>query len=89
MVRYNYLEKRQKPIFLKPKTDIRDSHNRIVSRIGLEAECDFVEDFIRDFDSDLLDCDAIIIDEVQFLKKEEVDFFAKITDIHNIPILCY
>ncbi len=89
MVRYNYLEKWQKPIFLKPKTDTRDWHNRIISRIGLEAECDFVEDFIRDFDPIVLDCDAIIIDEVQFLKREEVDFFAKITDTLNIPILCY
>ncbi len=60
-----------------------------MSRIGLEAECDFVEDFIRDFDPKELDYDAIIIDEVQFLKKEEVDFFANITDRYAIPILCY
>ena len=89
MVRYNYLEKWQKPIFLKPKTDTRDGHNRIVSRIGLEAECEFVEDFIRDFDSSKSSYDAIIIDEVQFLKKEEVDFFARLTDTYKIPVLCY
>ena len=89
MVRYNYLEKWQNPLFLKPKTDTRDGNNRVVSRIGLEAECEFVEDFIQEKTDENFNYDAIIIDEAQFLKKADVDFFVDIVDRHRIPVLCY
>lgn len=46
MVRYNYFERDRKVILLKPKIDTRDGERTITSRIGLSAECDFVEDFI-------------------------------------------
>jgi thymidine kinase len=59
------------------------------SRIGLEVECEIVEDFIRDFPLNQSRIDAIIIDEVHFLTKDQVDFFAKIADEHDIPVLCY
>ncbi len=89
MVRYNYLEKWQNPLFLKPKIDTRDGDNRVVSRIGLEAECEFVEDFIREKSDENFNYDAIIIDEAQFLKKADVDFFVDIVDRYRIPVLCY
>ncbi|NRH21669.1 thymidine kinase [Candidatus Gracilibacteria bacterium] len=89
MVRYNYLEKGQNPILLKPRAETRDGENILRSRIGLEAECGIVEDFIRDFDSKISHIDAIIIDEAHFLTKNQVDFFAQIADEKGIPVLCY
>ena len=47
MVRYNYIEKGQRVIMLKPRKENRDGENIIKSRIGLQAECIFVEDFIQ------------------------------------------
>lgn len=47
MVHYNYIEKGQKAILLKPQVENRDGDYAIRSRIGLEAECITVEDFIR------------------------------------------
>lgn len=47
MVRYNYLEKGQKAILLKPKLENRDGESTIRSRIGLEAACITIEDFIH------------------------------------------
>lgn len=89
MVRYNYLEKWQHPVLLKPRTDTRDGEMILRSRIGLEAECEIAEDFIRDFTWNKSSIDAIIIDEAHFLSKDQVDFFAKIVDEYNIPVLCY
>lgn len=89
MVRYNYLEKWQNPILLKPRAETRDGENILRSRIGLEAECGIVEDFIRDFDWNTSHIDAIIIDEANFLSREQVDFFAQIADEKWIPVLCY
>ena len=47
MVRYNYIEKGQKVILLKPKVENRDGYNIIKSRIGLSAECELVEDLLE------------------------------------------
>jgi thymidine kinase len=89
MVRYNYLEKGQNPVLLKPKAETRDGKMILRSRIGLEAECGIVEDFIRDFRWENHDIDAIIIDEANFLTREQVDFFAHVVDTYKIPVLCY
>ena len=37
MVRYNYEERGQYAVLLKPRTDNRDGEHEIKSRIGLEA----------------------------------------------------
>ena len=39
MVRYNYMEKGQSVILLKPEVEDRDGKTCIKSRIGLDAEC--------------------------------------------------
>lgn len=88
MVRYNYLEKWQHPVLLKPRAENRDGELILRSRIGLEAECEIVEDFICDFTWSE-NIDAIIIDEAHFLTRDQVDFFAQIADKYGIPVLCY
>jgi thymidine kinase len=50
MVRYNYLEKGRRPVILKPGIENRDGETIIRSRIGLQAECRFVEKFLEDVD---------------------------------------
>lgn len=95
MVRYNYIEKGKKPLLLKPKIENRDGKKEIKSRIGLEAECEFAEDFLWNLRcssnpiNDLKQYDVIIVDEVQFLKAEEIDDLAKIVDKVNISVICY
>lgn len=84
MVRYNYIEKGKKVVILKPKLENRDGELIIKSRIGLEAECCYMEDFVP-----TTDLDAILVDEVQFLTKQQIDNLAKIVDEFNIPIICY
>lgn len=97
MVRYNYIEKGQNAILLKPKADNRDGDTTIRSRIGLSAECTFVEDFLEEVKNewytgksnawDKLDC--VIVDEAQFLTEEQVDLLAEIVDKYDLPVICY
>ena len=54
MVRYNYIEKGQNAILLKPATENRDGEKIVRSRIGLEAECTFVEEFLETVKNDCL-----------------------------------
>lgn len=97
MVRYNYIEKGQNAILLKPMTENRDGEKTVKSRIGLAAECTFVEEFLdtvvnewftRKSDSwKKLDC--VIVDEAQFLTEEQVDLLAEVVDKYDLPVICY
>ena len=69
MVQYNYQERGQKALMLKPRLDNRDGARLVGSRAGLQAPCFYVEEL----DSlDLSQYDCVIVDEAQFLKKEQV-----------------
>lgn len=97
MVRYNYLEKGQNCILLKPKTEDRDGKMVVRSRMGLEAECIFVEDFLEEVVNEWftkkstawkkLDC--VLVDEAQFLTEEQVDLLAEVVDKYDLPVICY
>ncbi len=90
MVRYNYHEKNQNAVMLKPKTDKRDGETIVRSRIGLETECMFVDDFLKSFNEEKAKTiNAIIVDEAQFLSSSEIDQLSDIVDFCNIPVLCY
>ena len=89
MVEYNYYERGQKALMLKPKLENRDGKMKIKSRIGLEKECEFVEDFVNKTDNEISQYQCIIVDEAQFCKKEEIQFFLHVVDDLNIPVICY
>lgn len=91
MVRYNYEEKGKKAVLLKPSLDKRDGERVVRSRMGLEAPCLFVEEFLEDTKDkkDWSDIDAIIVDEAQFLTKEQVERLSDIVDYDGVPVICY
>ena len=92
MVNYNYLERGCESLLLKPRLENRDGENIIKSRIGLEASCRFVEDFLEEADKDpdsVSEYDALIVDEAQFLSEEQVNRLADIVDNYDIPVICY
>lgn len=89
-VAYNYEERNQKVLILKPKQDTRDGNSVIKSRIkGFMREGVLVEDFINYKESDIKSYDCILVDEAQFCTKEQIFFFAHVVDDLNIPIICY
>lgn len=100
MVRYNYEERGQYAILLKPRTDDRDGEHKIQSRIGLSAPAEYVDDFLKEIsklwngkETEYLyhgkKVNAILVDEAQFLSAEEVDALSDIVDFYEIPVLCY
>ena len=100
MVRYNYEERGQYAILLKPRTDDRDGEHKIQSRIGLSAPAEYVDDFLKEIsklwngkETEYLyhgkKVNAILVDEAQFLSPEEVDALSEIVDFYEIPVLCY
>lgn len=92
MVAYNYEERGQKALILKPGIDTRDGIKTVRSRIGLENTCELVETFLTLFKStpDIIrQYDAVIVDEAQFATEEQIDIFSDIVDLYDIPVLCY
>lgn len=100
MVRYNYEERGQYAVLLKPRTDNRDRKHEIRSRIGLSAPTEYVDDFLKEI-SESWDgkseeylyhgkkVDAVLVDEAQFLLEEELDTLSDIVDFFDIPVICY
>lgn len=86
MVQYNYKERGQKALMLKPKLETRDGEKTVRSRSGLTAACEYIED-LDGIDVSQYDC--LIVDEAQFLKKEQVEKLVDIVDQMNIPVMCY
>ena len=89
MAEYNYTERGQKALLAKTSTDTRDGVNIIRSRIGLQKECILLDAICEMSDEELKQYDAVIVDEIQFAKREQIDFLAHIVNDLNVPVLCY
>ena len=86
MVQYNYHERGQNALMIKPCLDTRDGERIVGSRSGLSAPCIYMEEIDQ---VDLSAYNCIIVDEAQFLKKEQVEKLVDIVDNMNIPVICY
>ena len=86
MVQYNYRERGQNALLLKPRLDSRDGEKVVGSRSGLCAPCEFIENLDR-IDLTLYDC--LIVDEAQFLTKAQVEQLVDVVDRRGIPVICY
>ena len=86
MVQYNYRERGQQVLMLKPKLENRDGATVVRSRCGLVAECRYVEDLP---DISLQGIDCVIVDEAHFLTRAQVRSLVDIVDDYNIPVICY
>ena len=83
-------EKGYRTLLVKPALDNRTT--TISSRIGLEAECmllpknNFVSTGINPADPEL---DFILVDEAQFLTRDQVWDISDLVDYFNINVICY
>ena len=91
---YNYRERGMNTLVLAPAFDDRYGGGKVTSRIGIEADATtfrpkddllaIVESHCKD---DPLHC--VLIDEAQFLTKEQVFQLGEVTDRLKIPVLAY
>lgn len=86
MVQYNYEERGQKALMLKPQLDNRDGERVVGSRCGLRTDCSFVEELPQ---IDVTQYDCLIVDEAQFLTKAQVRELVRVVDELGIPVICY
>jgi len=86
MVQYNYHERGQKALMLKPRLETRDGEKTVRSRSGLSAPCEYVED-LDTIDVSAYDC--LIVDEAQFLTKSQVEQLVRVVDEQNVPVIAY
>ncbi|HRZ78614.1 MAG TPA: thymidine kinase [bacterium] len=94
MVEYNYRERGQNAVIMKPSIDTREGVDVVKSRIGIGVKAVLIfpdSDVFKTVDSLNRDSkiDCIIIDEAQFLSGDQVDQFCKVVDLLSIPVIAY
>jgi thymidine kinase len=97
---YNYEERSQHVLLAKPAIDSKGD-KAIVSRLGVTRDVDFLvepghdlrEQFKRQVDSlrtkTGIEIACLLIDEAQFLTREQVDQALRIAVLDGVPVLAY
>lgn len=89
-VAHNYEENGMKVVVIKSSIDKKAGEN-IQSRLGIERKVDYLldaNDSIREkIDLEYLSC--ILVDEVQFMNKNQVRELWIISKLYDIPVICY
>lgn len=94
-VAHNYEERGMRVLLMKPSTD-KKGGNKLISRLGVvrdvdvlvqsdENICNIVKNNVKEYGK--LHC--ILVDEVQFMKKNQIDELFEVAVTLNIPIICY
>jgi thymidine kinase len=89
MTHFNYVERGQKPLMVKPRKDTRDAEKVVSSRIGLTCPCIYFDELRSMISYKIKEYDCIIVDEVQFATKEQIDFLSDVVDFMDVPVVCY
>ena len=91
---YNYRERGMNTLVLAPELDDRYGVGTVKSRIGLESEATTFRNSDNLFDivssrlaNEPLHC--VLIDEAQFLTREQVFQLGEVSDSLNVPVLAY
>ena len=91
---HNYLERGMKTKMFTYSGDNRFEENKIVSRIGISAEAhsftnttDIFKNLKEDDEREEIRC--VLIDEAQFLTKEQVKELGKVVDELDIAVLAF
>ena len=91
---YNYRERGMETILFTAALDNRAGRGVIQSRIGIQTQAipfddadDLAEIITLKMKTEQIDC--VLIDEAQFLKREQVAQLASLVDLKNIPVLAY
>ncbi len=91
---HNYRERGMKPLLFTPALNDRHKVGVIKSRIGLEAEAiafendaDLFSRVKQQLEQENIHC--VLVDEAQFLTREQVYQLSEIVDRLSIPVLCF
>lgn len=92
MTAHNYRSGGRKILLLQSNKNTRDLQGKIVSRVGLEAECLIFND-CTNLETLVLNQDykpdVVLVDEIQFATIEHIEQLTKIVDEYNITVFTY
>ncbi|MEO1581921.1 MAG: thymidine kinase [Pseudomonadota bacterium] len=91
---YNYIERGMRTLILTPSLDDRYGAGKVTSRIGIDAQAQI---FSRDADlyamiaqeHVLARVNCVLIDEAQFLTRDQVFALGRVCDDLGVPVLAY
>lgn len=91
---FNYRERGMHTLLLTAAFDDRFGHGQVTSRIGLSQEADLFTAELNLFEHvaakhQTTPYDCVLVDEAQFLSKEQVWQLSGVCDELHIPVLCY
>lgn len=91
---HNYRERGMEPLLFTPKLDDRYGEGWIKSRIGLQAKATIFtadDDLFEITRAQLEDRNVhcVLVDEAQFLNRDQVYQLSEVVDRLNIPVLCF
>jgi len=89
-VAHNYHEQGRKAMIFTPAIDDRYGVGKVTSRIGISKPAVPITDGLDIIDTvktEMPDC--VLVDEAQFLAKNNVLDLVKVVDELNIPVICY
>ena len=81
MVRYNYEERGQVALLVKPEIDQRDGAKFVASRMGLSHACIYFSELAAMPEEQVRSYACVIVDEAQYL--------VRVVDDWNVPVICY
>jgi thymidine kinase len=91
---HNYVERGMRTYLLTANFDDRAGKGRIASRIGIAAEADTYaagSDLSAMIEARLAEgpCACVLLDEAQWLSREQVWQLARVVDDLGVPVMCY
>lgn len=94
-VAYNYTERDLDILTVKPSTDTKDSKS-IIARGGAQREVDILatpdmnlRDEVKRFSDSGKNIACVLVDEAQFLSKEQIDQLFDVAKLDNISVIAY
>ncbi len=91
-VAYNYEERDQSIVLIKPSVDLKGS-DHVITRTGLNRKVDNLikpdESIIETLKEQFNRVNCILVDEAQFLTEKQIEELFVITKIYEVPVICY
>jgi len=91
-VSHNYKSQGKKVIIMKPHVDNRFGDTCVKSRTGLSEETNHIvsdNDNILEMLAIYTDISCVLVDECQFLSFKNIEELRLLTDIRNVPVICF
>lgn len=94
-VAFNYEERGMRVLIVKPALDTKGGQH-VVSRLGVARQVDLSVGRDEDLYGLVLQWQAVqgkvhcvLVDEAQFLKRDQIDQLFRLAVLENIPVICY